>query len=145
MGYLTLMLVFVWLVSYEAYIDRLGHAWSIYLQQKARHRSNTCPSKLEIQRFRVACTRWYLNTCRVMLCYYAWTGLYRTPFSLFLHIPFHHASIIISVGVSHLGRTWLSVLRRCTVPSFYLEVVMQHSTSDNVAVYFNTVSKPLIP
>jgi hypothetical protein len=32
-------------------------------------------------------------------------GLYRTPFSLFLHIPFHRTSTIISIGVSRLGRT----------------------------------------
>ena len=32
-------------------------------------------------------------------------GLYRTSFSLFLHIPFHRTSAIIYIGVPRLGRT----------------------------------------
>jgi len=40
-------------------------------------------------------------------------------FFLFLHIPFHRTTIF-SIGVSRLGLTGRA--RRCTVPSFCLEV-----------------------
>jgi len=46
-------------------------------------------------------------------------GHYRTPIFLFLHIPFRRTTIF-SIGVSRLGLTGRA--RRCTVPSFCLEV-----------------------
>jgi hypothetical protein len=44
-------------------------------------------------------------------------------FFLFPHILFRRIANLISIGLSRLGRTWLGVLWRCTVPFFCLEVV----------------------
>jgi len=76
-------------------------------------------------------------------------------FFLFLHILSRRITALISIGVSRSGRTWLGVLRRCTIPSFSLEVVTaeplicislpprtwltcgQSSVADNIAISDN--------